>query len=435
MLFTSIEFLFLFLPVALLVYYLTRRWISHQAALVSLTLASFVFYSWWDIRFLPIMLVSIVLNHLIGVIIQKRETQPWLAAGIVANLGLLGVFKYTDFIIANVNAALGSDIPLTGVPLPLAISFFTFQQISFLVDVARRKTQPGTVSEHALFVAFFPQLIAGPIVHHNRIAGQYADAGRRDDLADNFAVGTSIFAIGLAKKVLLADNLAPYASSAFDSAARGDEVGLLLAWTGALAYSFQIFFDFSGYSDMALGLGRMFGYHLPINFNAPYRARSVAEFWRRWHITLSNFLRDYLYIPLGGNRAGFARTIVNLFIVMLLGGLWHGAAWTFVVWGGLHGAALAWNHWFKQVRPQGIAPSAPVISIVLTFLFVTLTWVFFRAESFDAAYIMLSGMSGLNGLGASVGDEPFIAIAIGFLVVYGLPDTPSIFYRQLDARA
>ena len=432
MLFNSFEFLFVFLPATLLVYYLLRHWVAHHAALVALTIASLIFYSWWDIRYLPLLLGSIVFNHLLGLVITNHRTQPWLAIGIIANLASIGLFKYADFFIGNVNTVAGTAIPEPDFALPLAISFFTFQQISFLVDVARKHAQPGSLTGHALFVAFFPQLIAGPIVRHDQIAPQYDDAKRKDDLAENLGVGLSIFSIGLAKKVLLADNMEPFAASAFGAAARGDELGLLEAWTGALAYSFQIFFDFSGYSDMAIGLGRMFGYRLPINFNAPYRAVSVIDFWRRWHITLSRFLRDYLYIPLGGGRSGLVRRMINVGVVMLLGGLWHGAAWTFVVWGGLHGLGLAWCHMLNRFFPNGLFPKMRWMSVLITFLFVTFAWVFFRAESFDAAWRVIAGMAGLNGLGSGVGDEPFIAIVIGLAIVWILPDTVSVFRNYLD---
>ncbi|WP_417489008.1 MBOAT family O-acyltransferase [Maricaulis sp.] len=435
MLFNSIEFLFLFLPVTLVIYYTARRFGGHQAALALLTLASLVFYGWWNASYLALLLSSIIVNHGFGMAIRHRGSQPWLAIGIVFNLALTGVYKYPDFFVANTNAVTGLDLPLAHLALPLAISFFTFQQISYLVDVARNHASPGSVVKHALFVSFFPQLIAGPIIRHREIADQFDDAGRKDKLSDNLGIGFTIFALGLAKKVLLADNLEPFASSGFDMAAHGGEVGALAAWTSALCYAFQIFFDFSGYSDMALGLARMFGFHIPANFNAPYRATSIVDFWRRWHITLSRFLRDYLYIPLGGNRKGETRRWVNLFIVMLLGGLWHGAAWTFVVWGGLHGLGLAWCHWIDSKFPNGLFPKPlKFLAPLLTFAFVTFAWVFFRAESFAAASEMLAGMAGLNGLGENVGDEPFIAIIVSLAIIWALPDTISVVSRYLDPR-
>jgi len=434
-LFNSLEFLFILLPATLALYYLVRRQVSHRAALFVLTVASLVFYGWWNPIYLGILGASIIINQFLAIEIAKQRNKHWLTGGIVFNLALIGVFKYLDFAIGNVNTITGAEIPLQGLPLPLAISFFTFQQISYLVDVSRKQTEPGAWLNQTLFVAFFPQLIAGPIVRHSQISDQFADTERKDNLADNLGVGASIFAIGLAKKVLLADNLEPYASSAFDAAADGATVGFLEAWASALSYSFQIFFDFSGYSDMALGLARMFGFHLPANFNAPYRARSIVDFWHRWHITLSRFLRDYLYIPLGGNRHGQFRLGVNVALVMLLGGLWHGAAWTFVVWGGIHGLALAWCHWLNRVRPDGLfAPGFKWISPILTFLFVTVAWVFFRAENFAAAGEMLSAMVYVNGFGPLTNDEPFIGAVLSLLIIWRLPDTISLFQNALDPR-
>ena len=432
MIFSAPEFLFLFLPLTVLAFYLARRIAGHDASLAVLLGASLIFYSWWDIRFLPLLLVSIVMNYAIARAIRRASGPHWTAIGISLNLGLLAVFKYADFLVENLNQAAGLAIPLPGLPLPLAISFFTFQQIAFLVDTARRTTDPSRADRYALFVAFFPQLIAGPIVHHRTMAPQLADPARGARALENLSIGLSIFTLGLAKKVLIADNAAPYANAAFDAAAAGEPVGLWLAWSGALAYAVQIYFDFSGYSEMALGLGRMFGFQLPVNFNAPYRARSITDFWRRWHITLSHFLRDYLYIPLGGNRAGQVRALINLLIVMLLGGLWHGAAWTFVVWGGLHGLALIWCRLIDRWRPAGLFPTLPWLSILITFLFVTLTWVFFRAEDFNAAWTMLAGMAGLNGAGAWVGGEAWLLVGVSLLLAWKAPETAQYFFDQID---
>lgn len=432
MVFSAPEFLFLFLPLTVLAFYLARRLAGHDASLWVLLGASLIFYSWWDVRFLPLLLGSIVLNFGFAYLIRRGNSALWTGIGVTANLALLAVFKYADFLVENLNAATGADLPLPGLPLPLAISFFTFQQIAFLVDTSRRTTEPSRADRYGLFVAFFPQLIAGPIVHHRTMAPQLADRDRPSKAMENISIGLSIFAIGLAKKVLIADTVAPYSNAAFDTAASGEPVGLLLAWSGALAYAMQIYFDFSGYSDMALGLGRMFGFQLPVNFNAPYRSRSITEFWRRWHITLSHFLRDYLYISLGGNRAGQVRTLINLMIVMLLGGLWHGAAWTFVVWGWLHGLALIWCRLMERLKPGGLFRRLPWVSVGVTFLFVVITWVFFRAESFDAAWIMLAGMAGASGIGGGVGDEPFIALVICFLLIWRAPETTQFFFDQID---
>lgn len=434
MLFNSFEFLFVFLPGVLAAYYLTRRHVSHIAALFVLSLASLVFYAWWDVRNLPLLLGSIAVNHLVARAMERWGNQPFLALGILFNLGLLGFFKYADFLIANVNAVTPLDLPLLQVGLPLAISFFSFQQISFLVDIARRRTVPGHIFSHSLFVSFFPHIVAGPLIQHHQIAAQFADKQRKDDLWDNLGIGLTIFSIGLAKKVLVAENIEPFASSLFAMAERGGEPGLIAAWLGAVAYALQIFFDFSGYSDMALGLARCLGYRLPINFNGPYKSASVVEFWRRWHITLSHFLRDHLYIPLGGNRMGETRRSVNLMTTMLLGGLWHGAAWTFVIWGGLHGLGLTVNHYWAKWGPKGwFDGRRKVIAIGLTFAFTTIAWVFFRAETWSGAGRILAGMFGFSGLGLEgVGLEAVGWVLFGLGIVWSLPDTPELFARVLD---
>ena len=457
MIFNSFEFLFLFLPGVLLTYYLARRYISHWTALSLLAAASFFFYAWWDvsrapwheldgwtfeslirslwfIRHVLLLLGSVIINHIVARLMRRWGNQPLLAVGIIFNLSLLGFFKYADFLAGNINALTGLDLPELGLGLPLAISFFSFQQISYLVDVARRKTEPGRFFAHALFVSFFPHIVAGPLIQHHQIASQFNDTTRKDDIWDNLGVGLSLFAIGLAKKVLIAESIEPYASSLFAMAERGDTPGLVAAWLGATAYALQIFFDFSGYSDMALGLARCLGFRLPVNFNGPYKSASVVEFWRRWHITLSHFLRDHLYIPLGGNRHGETRRSINLMATMLLGGLWHGAAWTFVIWGGLHGLGLTVNHYWAKWGPKGwFDGHHRIIAIGLTFAFTTIAWVFFRAESWTGAGRILAGMFGMSGLGLEgVSGELVIWVAFGLGLVWSLPDTPELFADVLD---
>lgn len=432
MLFNSVEFVFVLLPATLAAYYVLRGTFGHWAGVAVLNIASLVFYAWWDVRYTPLLIGSAVFNWALGQALAAGRRGGLLTLGVVANLALLGVFKYADFTLSTVNAVSGADLALTHIALPLAISFFTFQQIAFLVDIAGGRTKPSPFFQHLLFVAFFPQLVAGPIVAHRLMGPQLADAARKDDIVDNLGVGLSIFAIGLAKKVLLAEGVEPFASAPFEAAARGVSLGFAEAWTGALAYGLQIYFDFSGYSDMALGLARCFGYHLPINFNAPYRSASIIAFWRRWHITLSQFLRDYLYIPLGGNRHGEPRRLANLMIVMLLGGLWHGAAWTFVVWGALHGGALVVAHLFERVAPWAKRPALIPAWTLLTFVFVTIAWVFFRADSFAAAHAMLTAMTGFTGFMGGVEDAALGYIAVGLIVVWGLPDTAQAFARALN---
>jgi D-alanyl-lipoteichoic acid acyltransferase DltB (MBOAT superfamily) len=457
MIFNSFEFLFLFLPAVLVAYYLARRHIGHWTALSLLAGASFFFYAWWDvsrapwheltgwngeslirslwfIRHVLLLLISVITNHVVARLMRRWGNQPLLAIGIIFNLSLLGFFKYADFLASNINALTGLDIPELGLGLPLAISFFSFQQISYLVDVARRKTEPGHFFAHALFVSFFPHIVAGPLIQHHQIASQFNDTTRKDDLWDNLGVGLSIFAIGLAKKVLIAESIEPYASSLFALAERGDTPGLAAAWVGATAYALQIFFDFSGYSDMALGLARCLGFRLPVNFNGPYKSASIVEFWRRWHITLSHFLRDHLYIPLGGNRHGETRRSINLMATMLLGGLWHGAAWTFVIWGGLHGLGLTVNHYWNKWGPKGwFQGHWRIAAIGLTFAFTTIAWVFFRAESFDGAGRILAGMFGFSGLGLeAVSTEALAWVIFGLGLIWSLPDTPEVFSDVID---
>jgi alginate O-acetyltransferase complex protein AlgI len=457
MIFNSFEFLFLFLPAVLVAYYLARRHIGHWTALSLLAGASFFFYAWWDvsrapwheltgwngeslirslwfIRHVLLLLISVITNHVVARLMRRWGNQPLLAIGIIFNLSLLGFFKYADFLASNINALTGLDIPELGLGLPLAISFFSFQQISYLVDVARRKTEPGHFFAHALFVSFFPHIVAGPLIQHHQIASQFNDTTRKDDLWDNLGVGLSIFAIGLAKKVLIAESIEPYASSLFALAERGDTPGLAAAWVGATAYALQIFFDFSGYSDMALGLARCLGFRLPVNFNGPYKSASIVEFWRRWHITLSHFLRDHLYIPLGGNRHGETRRSINLMATMLLGGLWHGAAWTFVIWGGLHGLGLTVNHYWNKWGPKGSFQGHwRIAAIGLTFAFTTIAWVFFRAESFDGAGRILAGMFGFSGLGLeAVSTEALAWVIFGLGLIWSLPDTPEVFSDVID---
>jgi len=319
-----------------------------------------------------------------------------LAFGVAVNLGLIAYFKYAGFLAGAANQMFGTRIDLGEITLPLAISFFTFQQIAYLVDARRGITSERNFLHYCLFVVFFPQLIAGPIIHHKEVLPQFARGETFRLRAANLTIGLTIFAIGLFKKVVVADSLAEIASPAFAAADAGANVEFFQAWGGTLAYSLQLYFDFSGYSDMAIGLARLFGIRLPINFNAPYRATSIIDFWRRWHMTLSRFLRDYLYIPLGGSRRGKAWRYINVMITMLLGGLWHGASWTFVIWGGVHGLMLVANIAWRAVVPWHIDRWwSRAAACAATFLAVTLAWVPFRAETFAGAANMFAGMVNL----------------------------------------
>ena len=401
MVFASYEFIFLFLPVVLAGYVVAARagftWI-----LGWLVAASLFFYAWWNPAYLPLLIGSILFNFVIGHLIdryrgpRRRLAFGLLVAGIAGNLGLLAYYKYAGFFLSSVAAATGTHWSTTDIVLPVGISFFTFQQIAYLVDTWRAQARETSLLRYSLFVTFFPQLIAGPIVHHREMLPQFRQREgpllRQDDLA----LGLAFFAAGLFKKTIIADSLAVPANAAFAAAEAGETLHFFLAWQGTLAYTFQIYFDFSGYSDMAVGLARMFGIRLPFNFDSPYKAASIIDFWRRWHMTLSRFLRDYLYIPLGGNRRGAARRHANILITMLLGGLWHGAGWTFLAWGALHGAYLVVNHLWRALRPRPAGRWwSRALGRGLTFLAVAVAWVFFRAETFDGAFAILQGMVNL----------------------------------------
>ncbi|MEE8170622.1 MAG: MBOAT family O-acyltransferase [Phycisphaerae bacterium] len=396
MLFHTHVFLLLFLPLTLGAYYLfaerraVRMWL--------LIAASLAFYGYWDLRFVPLLIGSVCANWLLANACDRSSRRFVIPAGVVLNLAIIGAFKYADFFAGNLGWLFDWQHDPWNVILPLGISFFTFQQISYLVDLRRTRAPVYGFTEYALYVTFFPQLIAGPIVRHNEIIHQFAASPLRDGLHERLSRGLTLLVVGLFKKAFLADGLAAIADPLFAAVTKGSVLTFAEAWAAAAAFGLQIYFDFSGYSDMAIGLGLMFGFSLPLNFNAPYVATSIRDFWRRWHMTLSRFLRDYLYIPLGGNRFGFTRQVAALMGAMLLGGLWHGAGWTFVVWGGLHGAALAVNHAWNHTGLR--LPAAAAWAV--TMLFVFICWVLFRAETFGAAANMLMVMSGLEGWALTV---------------------------------
>ena len=405
MLFNSYIFLFVFLPLTLGGFFVLGRR-DRNAAATWLALASLVFYGWWDVRYVPLLLASIVLNYLCGMRLRaapQPSKKRWLVLAIALNLALLVYYKYAGLFVGSLAALTGLDLAIANIVLPVGISFFTFTQIAFLVDTYQGKVRESRFIHYLLFVTYFPHLIAGPVLHHKEMMPQFADPRSYAPSLSNFAVGATIFLIGLAKKVLIADNLAPNANALFGDA--GDP-SLLVAWGGVLAYAFQLYFDFSGYSDMAIGLSRLFGVRLPLNFDSPYKARNIAEFWRRWHMTLSRFLRDYLYIPMGGSRHGNGRRMFNLMTTMFLGGLWHGAGWNFAIWGTLHGLYLvAHQLWSALVLrmgwgSRGGAPGrmARTLSVGLTFAAVCYAWVFFRAPDLPAALSIIAGMSGGHGV-------------------------------------
>lgn len=397
MLFSSYEFIFIFLPLVFFGYFYLLSKRLATGAKSFLVFASLFFYGWWNVAYLPLILLSMLFNYTIGTSLSRKKERRKVSAkslllvGIGGNLALLGYFKYADFMIDNMNFLFQANISHLNLLLPLAISFFTFQQIAYLVDSYKQDAKEYDFLNYAVFVTFFPQLIAGPIVHHKEMMPQFASRWNLVKRYKNIAMGMFIFSIGLFKKVVIADTFAQWATAGFDKA---QTLNFIEAWATSLSYTFQLYFDFSGYTDMAIGAALLFNIRLPINFNSPYKALNIQDFWRRWHITLSRFLRDYIYIPLGGNRGGEVKTYGNLMATFLLGGLWHGAAWTFVFWGFLHGAALVIHRAWQKL---GITLH-PVLAWLLTFNFINITWVFFRATSWEDALKVLKGMVGLRGV-------------------------------------
>ncbi|WP_460804552.1 MBOAT family O-acyltransferase [Microbulbifer agarilyticus] len=438
MLFNSIEFILVFLPIVFGGFFLLRQFDLFGFSLLWLSIASLFFYGWWNPTYLPLLIGSIAVNYILGRVIEISAYRRFvLIVGVSANLVAIGIYKYLGFFSDVIAQLTGSSTSIPALLLPLAISFFTFQQIAYLVDTYKTGKSEHDFSRYLLFVSFFPQLIAGPIVKHSEVSGQFNSLNTRSICTSEISAGFLLFTIGLAKKVLIADQLAPYANPVFSAADQGSDIAFLEAWGGLLAYTFQLYFDFSGYADMALGVAMALGIKLPRNFNSPYKATSIIDFWRRWHITLSHFLRDYLYIPLGGNRSGSRN--LNLLVTMLLGGLWHGAGWNFIIWGGLHGSYLVINHQWLRLKsfltlelrnrklasdlgPKGIdlgvssvATASPsdkpqgqmghffsalqsLPGLIITFFAVCVAWAFFRAETFSGAIAILIGISGGNGL-------------------------------------
>jgi alginate O-acetyltransferase complex protein AlgI len=455
MLFSSYTFLFQFLPAVVLAFAAARRH-SPRAGILVLVGASLFFYGAWRPVYLVLLLASIGANFLLGLLMDDRLRRRRIGTlGVVLNLALLGFFKYTNFFFDSINTLTGAPLPFVNVVLPLGISFFTFQQIAYLVDVMRGVRVERDIVSYTLFVSFFPHLIAGPLVHHAEMIPQFK-RGRSSRSAVLAARGTAIFTAGLFKKVVIADHLAQFVSPVFAHLDAGGGVSTSWAWLSTLAYALQIYFDFSGYSDMAIGLALLFGIRLPVNFRSPYKARSIIDFWRRWHITLSRFLRDYLYIPLGGNRLGQQRRYVNLILTMLLGGLWHGAGWNFLIWGGLHGLYLSVNHLWQKWRgavekASSSSLAAVAASWTITFVAVVLAWVFFRAKTAAGAWAMLSALSGFAAGGAAyvspgilhvmdlpilIGEQRLLlvggaATVLALAIALCLPNVPQLFgYRE-----
>lgn len=421
MLFNSYIFIFIFLPITLIGFFNLTKFRLIKPALVWLMIASFIFYAYWNFfppegqsatpHYFLLIILSIGLNHQFGNWIaqcqlRSKKAQLLLILGIVLNLSIIFYYKYATFILESLESIIKMQISIGQIILPLGISFYTFTQIAYLVDAYRGETQKNSYDffTYSLFVTFFPQLIAGPILRHDELIPQFRNLRKFIFNHKNFALGLATFIIGLSKKVLIADNISPWVALTFDNA---DAVTFIEAWIGALSYTLQLYFDFSGYSDMAIGLGLMFNIYLPINFNSPYKATSISDFWRRWHITLSNFLRDYLYIPLGGSRRGETRRYTNLIVTMLLGGLWHGAGWTYVIWGGLHGVYLSINHAWRKLN----IPLPKLLAWLITFLVVLFSWVLFRADSLETGFGLIQVMLGIKGVvipGTAAGKLSFL---------------------------
>jgi alginate O-acetyltransferase complex protein AlgI len=420
MLFNSYEFIFAFLPITFFIYF----YLNHKRLTIAskgfLVFSSLFFYSWWNIAYLPLILISMLFNYVIGNSLNKKivenkksfSKKSILIFGIVCNIALLAYFKYADFFIENFNFAIGTNVNLLHLVLPLAISFFTFQQVAYLVDSYRGETKEYDFLNYALFVTFFPQLIAGPIVHHKEMMPQFANNRNMVKNYRNIALGLFIFSIGLFKKVVIADTFAVWATQGFDIAVT---LNLFEAWATSLSYTFQLYFDFSGYTDMAIGISLLFNIKLPINFNSPYKATNIQDFWRRWHITLSRFLRDYIYIPLGGNKKGSFRTYSNLLATFVIGGFWHGAGWTFLFWGFLHGIALVIHRLWSNLGFK----MWTWLAWLITFNFVNVAWVFFRAKEWDDAVKVLEGMLGINGVVLSDKYSEKLDFLISFNISFG----------------
>ena len=468
MLFNSYVFIFLFLPPTLLGFYLIGRSGSQTALCVWLITASLIFYSWWNPPYVALLIASVLFNFALGALITKTADQPArskaiLTFGIFCNVALLGYYKYAGFLVNIFNEITLKHLDLGRIFLPLAISFFTLQQISFLVDAYRGKTSKFNFLSYAASVTFFPHLIAGPIVRYRDLVPQFSRSTPRTANSLDLAVGLTLFCLGLFKKVILADHLAKFVNPIFAGASAGTQVSFLEAWGANIGFFVQIYFDFSAYSDMAIGLGRIFGVRLPVNFNSPLKSVNIMDFWRRWHITLSEFARDYMYFPLGGSRKGVPRQYINLMIIMTIVGLWHGPAWTFILWGMFHGLFLLINHaWLMLRRYWGHDLNRPTlvgtwVGRIITFLCAAGVNALFRADNMTTAINMLKGLVGLNGfalasdtlkvlhlenltsiltaIGIQVGGLPllkghfFDTLMVYLIIVFFFPNTQEIMSR------
>jgi alginate O-acetyltransferase complex protein AlgI len=450
MLFNSYEFIFVFLPISFFVYFYLNNKRLTTASKSWLVFTSLFFYSWWNVVYLPLILVSILFNYAItNTMLEYDDSKKkyfskksLLQIGLLFNVGLLVYFKYMDFFISNTNSVLGSDIGLLHLALPLAISFFTLQQIAYLIDSYEGLVKEKNFLDYTIFVTFFPQLIAGPIVHHKEMMPQFASAKNKVKNYNNIALGVFIFSIGLFKKVVIADTFAVWATAGFDTATT---LNLFEAWATSISYTFQLYFDFSGYTDMAIGAALLFNIKLPQNFNSPYKATGMIDFWQRWHITLSSFITTYIYTPIvrSFKKLTFHKAMFATFLTFFIAGLWHGASWMFIIFGSLHGIGLVVNQYWKKATKKAKIKTNKVLAWFITFNFVNITFIFFRAKEWDDAIKVLSSMFSLDNIvlpeiaenslifltqyGVSFSSyyltningskQTIIAIAFGFLVV------------------
>lgn len=399
LLFNSYAFIFLFLPITFFGFFYLGKCKEKKYATLWLVFASFCFYGYWDYRYVPLLFSSILFNYLVGRKIEQTREKVWLFFGIVINIAFLGYFKYTDFFLGTANDLVGMNyFDLPHIVLPLGISFFTFTQTAYLIDAYRGDACNHSFLTYCEFVTIFPHLIAGPILNHKEMIPQFIAEQTFKMEYKNIALGLTLFVMGLFKKVAIADTLSPWVADVFTYT---DRITFLEAWIGALGYTFQLYFDFSGYSEMAIGLGLIFNLKLPVNFNSPYQATNIIDFWRRWHMTLGIWVRDYLYIPLGGNRHGEWAKMRSLFVSMLLIGFWHGAGWTFVFWGAMHGVGLMINHQWRRLHIR----LPKVLNWSMTFLYVMLLWIFFRAESFQDAWNIIHAMTDIQGFALPLGGK------------------------------
>jgi alginate O-acetyltransferase complex protein AlgI len=418
MLFNSYEFIFVFLPTVFFIYFFLNKRNLRILSKCWLLASSLFFYSWWNVIYLPLILASVVVNYFMGTHLNRSfnstssKRKPFLFSGLAFNLCLLGYFKYADFFISSFNFSTGTGFNVLHLVLPLGISFFTFQQITFLVDSYKGETREHNFLSFAVFVTFFPQLIAGPIVHHKEMMLQFKNSKNADINYKNIGTGLFIFSIGLFKKTAVADFFSEWATPGFDIAPK---LPFLEGWATSLSYTFQIYFDFSGYTDMAIGAALLFNIKLPLNFNSPYSAMNIRDFWQRWHMTLTRFLKDYIYIPLGGNRETEFRTYGNLIATFFIGGLWHGGAMTFLAWGFLHGMAMWMHRFWSSLNLKMNA----FLAWAITFLFINTTWVLFRAETWEDAVKVLRAMGGWEGVNLTIYEYfPSIGVQLFiFLVV------------------